>query len=109
MSDDIIVIKSSGNVFVDFGFDMFEEECFKVQFVCGICDIFKGCWLMQVKVVELFGFKQFDVFVFINGQMVKFFIDWLLCCICGFDCEVIFVIKLVKCVKCGIGVVQVVV
>jgi len=93
MSEEIPVIKGSGNVFADLGLEKPEEEQLKAQLVREIRDIIKSRRMNQVDAAELLGLKQPDVSALINGRTGKFSIERLLRCIRCLDREVSIVTK----------------
>jgi len=92
MSDEITVIKGSGNVFADLGFDNPEEEQLKAQLVREIRDILKSRRITQAKAADLLSLRQPDVSALVNGRTGKFSIERLLRCIRRLDREVSIVI-----------------
>ena len=93
MTDEIAVVRGSGNVFADLGFDNPEEELFKAQLVREIRDLLKRRRLTQAKAAELLGLKQPDVSALVNGRVHKFSLERLLRCIRRLDREVTIVTR----------------
>lgn len=58
MSEEIPVIKGSGNVFADLGLEKPEEEQLKAQLVREIRDIIKSRRMNQVDAAELLGLSS---------------------------------------------------
>jgi predicted XRE-type DNA-binding protein len=91
MSDDITATASSGNVFVDLGFDNPEEELLKAELVREIRAIIKRRRLTQENAATLMGMKQPDVSAIVTGRTGKFSLDRLVRCLdkLGYKVDVI--------------------
>lgn len=89
----IAVVRGSGNVFADLGFDRPEEELLKAQLVREIRDILKRRRLTQSKAAELLGLKQPDVSALVTGRFAKFSLERLLRCVRRLDRDVAIVIR----------------
>jgi len=93
MTEDITAEVSSGNVFVDLGFDNPEEELLKAKLAREIRAIIKRRRLTQAKSAELLGMKQPDVSAIVTGRTGKFSIDRLVRCLDRLDYKVDVVVR----------------
>lgn len=72
---DISVISSSGNVFVDLGFEEPEEELTKAQLASHIRQIIRRKRLSQMAAAALMGIDQPKVSALRDGRLTNFSID----------------------------------
>jgi predicted XRE-type DNA-binding protein len=78
MKREISVIRGSGNVFADLGFDNPEEELLKADLVREIRAIIRARHLTQAQAAALLGIRQPDVSALVNGRVEKFSLQRLL-------------------------------
>lgn len=88
MKEEIFADISSGNVFVDLGFDNPEEELLKAELAREIRAIIKRRRLTKAKATEMLGMKQPDVSAIVTGRTGKFSVDDLVQCLDRLDHKV---------------------
>lgn len=71
-TEDDAIVRSSGNVFADLGFDEPEEEMTKAQLTREIHDVIKRQRLTQAAAAALMGIDQPKVSALLNGRLHNF-------------------------------------
>lgn len=91
---DTKIIKSSGNVFEDLGFENPAEWKAKSTLAMNIRNIIKEKGLSQSEVAEKTGVNQPDISRLINGKFEKFSIEKMIRVMDHLDCEILIEFKM---------------